>query len=167
VTTRSRTRSIAALVFLGFVLSGCAPDDSAMASCDQLIPREIVADVLGSQDGKLVQLQTEERSPVSPLVNKMTTDGIACGGSDDGAEILGGAVMIGQLPMDELQWMTIQADFADGGHPATDGFGIPGWVDVPKDEDDLAGGPGFAWKEGVLYYAMSPLMLGLAPVFEP
>ena len=169
MTSPSRTRSIAALVLLGFVLSGCAPavDDSAMVSCEQLIPREIVADVLGAQDGRLIQLQTEEQSPVSPLVNQMITDGIACGGSVGGAAVLDGAVVIGQLPIDERRWKSIQAEFAEDGHRASDDFGVAGWVDVPIDDEALAGGPGFAWKDGVLYYAMSPLVLGFAPVFEP
>ncbi|TFC93367.1 MULTISPECIES: hypothetical protein [Cryobacterium] len=128
------------------------------------MPKQVVADVIGA-GGRLVQLEENEPDSVDPLVDRMVTDGVACGGSVNGAEFLDGAVMIGQLATSQKQWDSIQTEFATDGHTASDDFGIAGWVYVSKPSDDPSMGSGFAWRDGVLYYLMNPMMLAFVPAF--
>lgn len=162
--------STALVLILGVGVSGCAPTtqphistDSALTSCGEIMPKEVAADVLGP-GGRLVQLQAEELDAVSPLVDTMVTDGIACGGSVNGAVLLDGAVMIGQLAINQEEWNAIQTAFAADGHVAIDDI-VAGWVYVSKSTDDPTLGSGFVWRDGVLYYMMNPMMLALVPAF--
>ena len=167
------TRLMASFAFTvgaAFAITACAPLNggarSGLASCDDVIPTEVIADVLGSEDGRLIQLRGTEGEPDSPLVEEMVNDGIACGGSIDGDVVLDGTVLLGQLRMDEDRWDSIRADFADDTQDASDDYGIPGWVDVAQADPQIPDGSGFAWKGGVLFYATSPLLLGFAPAFD-
>lgn len=170
--TTAQTRFATALVLaLGTGVSGCAtltqPDldaESALTSCDEIMPEKVAADILGV-GGHLVQVEAEEPNAVSPLVDRMVADGIACGGSVNGTVILDGAVVIGQLATNEEEWSSIQTEFAADGHLVTDDFGISGWVPVSKPSDDPTLGSGFAWRDGVLYYLMNPMMLAFVPAF--
>ena len=147
------------------VLAGCAGTQSTVPTCGELVPARTTADVLGDPDGKLVRLHTPQPHSVSPLVDEMVADGIACGGSVNGAPLLDGAVMVGALAMSKDEWRTVRAAFATDGHAVSDDLGVPGWVSVPKPDNDPTAGSGFAWKDGVLYYAMNPILLALAPAF--
>lgn len=160
--------SVTLVLTLGIGVAGCSPDGaapSALASCDEVIPKELAADILGRADGELVQLDNTEPDPVSPVVDRMVTDGIACGGSANGVAVLDGAVMIGQLQTTEADWESIQADFAADGHEADVDIGIDGWVYVAKPSDDPMLGSGFAWRDGVLYYLVNPMLLAFVPAF--
>ena len=162
--------SATVVLALGFGASGCAPDPegnatTALASCDEVIPKEIAADLLGRSGGQFVQLQETEQDPVSPVVDRMVTDGIACGGSANGAAVMDGTVLIGQLETTADEWESIQADFAADGHVADVDLGIAGWVYVSKPSDDPMMGSGFAWRDGVLYYLTNPMLLAFVPAF--
>ncbi|MDY7540984.1 MULTISPECIES: hypothetical protein [unclassified Cryobacterium] len=95
----------------------------------------------------------------------MVTDGIACGASVHGAEVIDGAVIIGQLATNKGQWDSIQTEFATEGHVPSDDFGIAGWVYFSKPTDVPGAGSGFAWRDGVLYYLINPMMLAFVPAF--
>jgi hypothetical protein len=160
---------------MGASVAGCSTQtqsdigpEKALTSCDEIIPTRVAADVLGAgTHGHLVQLQAEESDPVSPLVDRMVTEGIACGGAVDGDAILDGAVMVGQLAMNEEQWESIQTEFAADGHVAINDFGFAGWIYVSKPSGDPTMGSGFAWRDGVLYYLINPMMLAFVPAFAP
>ena len=51
-----------------------------------------------------MQLHEKEPDAVDPLVDRMVTDGVACGGLLGEAVLMDGAVVIGQLAMDEDEW---------------------------------------------------------------
>ncbi|TFC95065.1 hypothetical protein E3T28_14075 [Cryobacterium sinapicolor] len=158
------------VVILGTVITGCAtqsqPDKSTqtpLASCDKILPKKLAQDILG-RSGTVVQLHDKEPDAVDPLVDRMVTDGIACGGIVSEAQTSDGAVMIGQLAMNETQWAEAQSKFAADGHERVDEF-VEGWVYVSKPSDDPTMGSGFAWRDGVLYYVQNPLILMLVPPF--
>ena len=161
VKASGRARFASALgVTLALVVSGCSAEpDVQLTGCSELIPQETVGDVLGNRNGQLVQLRDLQVDPVSPLVDEMVTDGIACGGSVNGAVTLDGAVLVGQLSVGEERWTEIQVEFAADGHVAVDDTsGVPGWVHVAHPDDDPSMGTGFAWEDGVLFYAINPLL---------
>jgi hypothetical protein len=164
-----RARYAAAAVLIAglstFSCTAGGEDTSALASCEEIVPPKIVADILGDESGRLVRLRVDEPDSVSPLVGQMVRDGIACGGSADGKPTLDGAVMLGQLPMDESQWNEIKEGLAADGHAAIEFAGISEWVDVTRTGDGPLGGGGFAWKDKVLYYAMNPVLLTFVPAF--
>lgn len=158
------------VLILGTGLLGCAtptqPDMSAqtpLAGCDEILPKKLAQDLLG-RSGTVVQLHEKEPDAVDPLVDRMVTDGIACGGIVSEAQVSDGAVMIGQLAMDENQWAETQSKFAADGHETVDDV-ADGWVYVSKPSDDPTMGSGFAWRDGVLYYVQNPFLLMLVPPF--
>jgi hypothetical protein len=132
----------------------------ASLECGDLLPEAIAADIFSDPSEDFVRVEAKEAGAVSPLVDEMVTEGIACG-TNTGDSV----VFIGALAMDAGLWQTTQADFAADGHDATDDLGIPGWVSVPKPNDDPIATSGFAWTDGVLYYATNPLVFSLMPAF--
>ncbi|WP_146069971.1 hypothetical protein [Cryobacterium sp. Y29] len=163
--------AIAVLVLiLGTGLSGCVtpsqPETSTetpLASCNEIMPGRVAQNVFG-KSAEVVQLHESEADAVDPLVDSMVNDGIACGGIIDDVAFLDGAVLIGQLAMDEDQWAVTQSEFAADGHEAVDEI-VEGWVYVSKPGGDPTIGSGFAWRDGVLYYVLNPFVLGLLPPF--
>jgi len=156
------------VMILGTGITGCAtqpqPDKSTqtpLTSCDEILPKQVAQDILG-RSGTVVQLHEKEPDAVDPLLDRMVTDGIACGE----AQVGGGVVMIGQLAMNENQWAEAQSKFAADGHETVDEF-VEGWVYVSKPSDDPTTGSGFAWRDGVLYYVQNPFLLMLVPTFAP
>jgi hypothetical protein len=95
-----------------------------------------------------------EPDSVSEVVDEMVTDGIACG--------VDGVVVVGELPIDQERWDSIQTELVADGHPAID---ETGWVSVPKPDEDPTLSSGFAWRDGVLYYALNPFIFLLLPAF--
>jgi len=168
----AQTYTTAVLVLiLGTGLSGCvAPSqpetstETALASCDEIMPGRLVQDISGRSGAESVQLHKSEADAVDPLVDSMVSDGVACGGIVDDVALLDGAVFVGQLAMDEDQWAVTQSEFAADGHEVVDEI-VGGWVSVSKPGGDPTVGSGFAWRDGVLYYVMNPFLLGLLPPF--
>jgi len=167
----AKTYVTAVLVLvLGTGLSSCVtpsqPEtgtNTALASCDEIMPGKLAQDVFG-RSAEVVQLHESEPDAVDPMVDRMVSDGIACGGIIDDVLILDGAVFIGQLAMDEDQWAVTKSEFAADGHEVVDEI-VEGWVYVSKPGDDPTIGSGFAWRDGVLYYVQNPFVLGLLPPF--
>ena len=166
-----QTYATAVLVLiLGTGLSGCvtpsqpeAITKTPLASCTKILPGELAQDIFGTS-AKVVQLHDKEPDAVDPLVDRMVTDGVACGALLGETVAMDGAVVIGQLAMDEKQWTATQSKFAADGHEAVDVF-IEGWVYVSKPSEDPTMGSGFAWRDGVLYYVQNPFLLPLLPPF--
>jgi hypothetical protein len=131
----------------------------AALECTDLMPLATVAEILTNPSEDFVRVESPEAEPVNPLVDEMVTDGIACGSNSDSV------VFIGALAMDRESWSAAQADFAADGFDSTDDLGITGWVSVPKPHDDPIATSGFAWTDGVLYYAVNPLVFSLMPAF--
>ena len=145
------------VVALSVGLSACAAWPEPGGSCDDLFPPEVAAEILGDAEGGLVQMTTVEPDSVSRLVDTMVTSGVACSDRADGV------VLIGRMPMDEQGWTDAQAQLADDGHMASDELGVPGWVSVPKENDDPTLTAGFAWHNGMVYYATNVLVLMQVP----
>ena len=162
--------TVVLVLVLGVGLSSCvSPSPAAtgtktsLASCDEIMPGKLAQDIFG-RSAEVVQLHESEPDAVDPLVDRMVSDGIACGGIVDDVVILDGAVFIGQLAMDEEQWAATQSEFAADGHEVVDDI-VEGWVYVTKPGDDPTIGSGFAWRDGVLYYVQNPFALALLPPF--
>jgi len=151
-------------------LSGCvAPTQpetgtkNQLATCDEILPGKLPQDLFG-RSATVVQLHEKEPDAVDPLVDKMVTDGIACGGLLNETVMSDGAVVIGQLAMDENQWSATQSKFTEDGHEVADEI-VQGWVYVSKPGADPTLGSGFAWRDGVLYYVQNPFLLALVSPF--
>jgi hypothetical protein len=136
----------------------------ASMECGDLLPEALAAEIFSDPSEDFVRVEAKEPGAVSPLVDEMVRGGIACGSNGD-ASTGESVVFVGALAMDADLWKTTQADFAADGHDATDQLGIPGWVSVPKPSDDPIATSGFAWTDGVLYYATNPLVFSLMPAF--
>ena len=165
VKASGRARFASALgVTLALVVSGCSAEpDVQLTGCSELIPQDMVANALSNPSGQqLIQLHDVEDDAVSPLVNEMVNDGVACGGSVDGAVPVNGAVVIGQLAVDEQRWTRIQADFAADGLTVSDDAGVAGWLHIPLPHNDPSIGTGFVWRDGVLFFAVNPVLFVLA-----
>jgi hypothetical protein len=151
-------------------LSGCVtptqPETgpkNQLATCDEILPGKLPQDLFG-RSATVVQLHEKEHAAVNPLVDEMITNGIACGGLLNETVMSDGAVVIGQLAMDEKQWTAIQSKFTEDGHEVTDEI-VKGWVNVSKPDADPTLGSGFAWRDGVLYYLQTPFLLELVSPF--
>jgi hypothetical protein len=164
--------TIALVLAVGSGVSGCSPAlstereaQNTLPSCDEIVPAEIMQDVLGA-GGHLVQLHETEPNSVSSLVDTMVTDGVACGGATDAAFFMDGAVMIGQLAASEPRWEEIQEELAAEGLQATEDSTFAGSAYISTPGEDPATASGFVWSDGVIYYVMNPWILAFLPAFS-
>jgi hypothetical protein len=123
------------------------------------MPEAIVADIFG--DNTLVRLDSAESDAITPLLDEIATEGVACGSDDPGS-----AIVIGQLAMDNDDWISTRDAFAADGYQVDLGYPVPGAVSLTKGSDDVAPAGGFAWNEGILYYGRPSLLLQLVPALQ-
>lgn len=97
-----------------------------------------------------------------PLLAEIAESGVVCkwaGGGDV-------YVVVGQLAMDEAAWTATRAELEAAGYAQDDSYGIDGFMDGPDGDDESYPTRGFAWRDGILYYASYPGILEFVPAFQ-
>ena len=90
----------------------------------------------------------------------MVTDGTTCGTDDSGVP-----VFVGQLPMNEKTWISTQEGFLAEKNAIDFDSLVVGAVILPNPSEDIAAA-GFAWPNGILYYARPSMIFSLLPAFS-
>jgi hypothetical protein len=75
-------------------------------------------------------------------------------------------VVVGQLAMDEQTWQAARAELEASGYVPDDSYGIEGFLNGPDGYDESYPVRGFAWRDGILYYASYPGILESVPAFQ-
>ncbi|MFB6609015.1 hypothetical protein ACFCVO_01730 [Agromyces sp. NPDC056379] len=129
------------------------------AGCDKVLDdtgnADLAADNLDAVD---FEVQTWDY----PLLSDFVADGVVCkwaGGGDV-------HVVVGQLPMDETTWEATRAALEAAGYQRDDSYGVDEFIDGPDSEDESYPTRGFAWRDGMLFYASYPGILEFAPAFQ-
>jgi hypothetical protein len=105
---------------------GCTAETGPpLATCSDVMPEAIVADIFG--DNTLVRLDSAESDAITPLLDEIATEGVACGSDDPGS-----AIVIGQLAMDNDDWISTRDAFAADGYQVDLGYPLPGAVSLTK-----------------------------------
>lgn len=136
-----------------------APQLAEPSSCDAVLTQAGFDDLAS---GNLALREFSLQSWDYPLLGAIASDGIVCkwaGGGDV-------YVILGQLPMDESSWNTTQEGLEAEGYVESDNLGISGFLDGPDGSDESYPVRGFAWRDGILYYASYPGILEFVPAFE-
>jgi hypothetical protein len=97
-----------------------------------------------------------------PLLAEIAESGVVCkwaGGGDV-------YVVVGQLAMDEAAWAATRSELEAAGYAQDDSYGIDGFIDGPDGDDESYPTRGFAWCNGILYYASYPGILEFVPAFQ-
>ncbi|NYG19901.1 hypothetical protein BJY17_000648 [Agromyces hippuratus] len=97
-----------------------------------------------------------------PLLADFAADGVVCKWAGGGDVF----VVIGQLAMDEANWETTQAELEAAGYQQDNAGGVDGFTNGPDGEDESYPSRGFAWRDGILYYASYPGILEFIPAFQ-
>ena len=177
--------AVLATIVLGFGLAGCAsadpeppaasesvppttspsetpepPPAADLATCDDVLTQAGHDDLAGSN---LTPREFTYQSWDYPLLETMSTEGVVCewGG---GGDVF---VVVGQLAMDEATWETKRADLEAQDYVEDPTASVPGFLNGPDfSADDSYPGRGFAWRDGVLYYASYSGILEFVPAFQ-
>jgi hypothetical protein len=134
--------------------------EAELAGCDTVLT-QAGNDDLASSNLSLVEYRYEMDWDY-PLLEDMATDGLVCkwGGSGD---VL---VVVGQLAMDEQEWESTRTELEATGYVPDDSHGIPGFINGHDGTSGSYLNRGFAWRDGILYYASYPGILEFVPAFQ-
>ena len=98
-----------------------------------------------------------------PLLEDMVADGEVCQWANGGDV----SVVVGQLAMDEHEWESTRAELEATGFGLDESHGIPGFLNGRDGTTQSYLNRGFAWRDGILYYASYPGILEFVPAFQP
>ena len=184
-TLRASTTVLGAIV-LGLVLASCAdgtakpdpssasPSTSPIATASptptppqlaEPIPCDAVLTQEGFDDLASTNLTPRDFTLQSwdyPLLGTISSDGVVCkwaGGGDV-------YVVVGQLSMDEATWDAMRTDLEAEGYIENTDTPVAGFIDGPDGSDESYPSRGFAWRDGILYYASYPGILEFVPAFQ-
>ena len=133
--------------------------EAELAHCDTVLDDAGNAD-LAADNLKPIDFQFQNWE--YPLLAEISENGVVCkwaGGGDV-------YVVVGQLAMDEATWDATRADLEAAGYQQVDSHGIDGFIDGPDGEDESYSTRGFAWRDGILYYASYPGILEFISAFQ-
>ncbi len=129
-----------------------------LASCDDLLDDAGEADLAADH---LAPIDFEPQSWDYPRLVGMHEGGVVCKWGGGGDVI----VVVGQLAMDEPTWDAARAELEAEGYVPDDAV-IEGFLDGPDGQDESYASRGFAWRDGILYYASYPGILESVPAFQ-
>ena len=171
-----------ALVFVALIAAGCtpAPDpvepgtDATHSSTPSPTPSQASTAELAGCDTVLTQAGYDDLANLSPseftfepdwdypLLDVMADTGVVCQWSNLGDV----RVVVGQLAMDEQEWESTRADLEANRFVPDDSHGIPGFLNGRDGTSAEYTNRGFAWRDGILYYASYPGILQFVPAFQ-
>lgn len=128
-----------------------------LAACDRVLTQKGYDDL--AADNLVLKDATTQRWDYR-LVADVQADGILCTWAGGGDVF----VQLGQLPMDELTWNSTLTTLEAEGYVQVD-TDIAGYLDGPDDNEPNYTQRGFAWRDGILYYASYPGILEFVPAF--
>ncbi len=148
--------------------------DATPSSTPSATPSQAPAAELAGCDTVLTQAGYDDLANLSPsefmfgvdwdypMLEEMATDGVVCQWSNMGDV----RVIVGQLAMDEAEWESRLAELEPFGYVPDESHGVPGFVNGPDGTTESYLNRGFAWRDGILYYASYPGMFEFIPAFQ-
>lgn len=130
-----------------------------LAGCDTVLDDAGNADLAATN---LTPVDFQFQNWDYPLLSDFVTEGVVCkwaGGGDV-------SVVVGRLAMDEATWETTRAELEAAGYQQDNAGGVDGFTNGPDGEDESYPSRGFAWRDGILYYASYPGILEFIPAFQ-
>ena len=131
-----------------------------MAGCDTVLTQEGYDD-LASSNLSPAEF-TFEVDWDYPLLEEMAATGVVCKWANTGDVM----VVVGQLAMDEQEWESTRAELEATRFVPDDSHGIPGFLNGRDGTTESYLNRGFAWRNGILYYASYPGILEFVPAFQ-
>lgn len=98
-----------------------------------------------------------------PLLEEFFSDGVVCAWAVPQSDVY---IAVGQLPMAEERWATARAELEAIGFSTGESDGIVDYVVMPFTDETSYPWRGFAWRDGLLFYASYPGILHSVPAFQ-
>ena len=170
---------LGSLALVVLIAAGCTPvaksADATPSSTPSASPTQAPAAELADCDSVLTQEGYDSVAHLSPteftfgvdwdypLLQVMAADGVVCQWSNLG-DI---RTIVGQLAMDEQEWDATRAELEATRFVLDESHGIPGFLNGRDGTSGSHLNRGFAWRDGILYYASYPGLLEFVPAFQP